>query len=116
MAEEVIVHLSGVAKREAEAAVGHELVAINNQGDLFRLPVAVAERLNDLPPSPPKAEDPQRVKAAARALPVDVESLSEESDEGAEPLRAEVTDEDGEAVDGGDERDVSGDEVRVDHV
>lgn len=73
-----IVHLSGVNKREVEAALGYELTPISASGDQFRIPEEVAQRISELPPSPPKAEDSFRSKEAARRMPFsaeDVESL-----------------------------------------
>lgn len=76
-----LVHLSGVAKREVEAALGYELTPVSNAGDQFRIPEEVAVRISELPPSPPKAEDSFRSKEAARRMP-----FSDEDVEALEPV------------------------------
>ena len=103
MADEVVVQLSGAQKREVEAAVGHELVSFSASGDLFRIPKAIADARSDLPPSPPKAEDSNAAKNAARALPVDVEAQ-----EDGEKLKASPSEDE-------DEVEVSGPAVQARH-
>ena len=70
---DVLVHLTGVNKREVEAALGRELKPASAAGDQFVIPEEVAQRIGVLPPSPPKAEDSLAAKEAARALPFDFE-------------------------------------------
>ena len=85
-----LVHLTGVAKREVEAALGHELTPASPAGDQFLIPEEVALRIAELPPSPPKAEDSFRAKEAARALPLDVDELEPvEPAPAAEDIEAE---------------------------
>lgn len=65
-----LVHLTGIAKREVEQMLGRELKAAGPEGDLFHVPAEVADKIGDMPPSPPKAEDSQRVKDIVRDLPL----------------------------------------------
>jgi hypothetical protein len=108
VADEVVVQLSGAQKREVEAALGRELTSFSASGDLFRIPRAVAEARADLPPSPPKAEDSQKAKDAARALPLEVDDLPESYVEHDGELEASAN-EDEDAVD------VSGPSVQARH-
>lgn len=108
-----VVHLTGVNKREVEAALGYELTPISPAGDQFRIPEEVAQRIAELPPSPPKAEDSFRAKEGARAMPLNVDEL--EPVEPA-PARSEVEREDSDAdeSDVPEAEDVVGPEVQAD--
>jgi hypothetical protein len=87
-----LVHLTGIAKREAEQMLGRELKPAGPEGDLFHLPEEVAAQLGNMPPSPPKAEDSQRVKDAVRALPLESEASEKVKNEDGEGGSASVED------------------------
>lgn len=95
-----LVHLTGIQKREAEQMLGRELKAAGPEGDLFHLPAEVADKLGDMPPSPPKAEDSQRVKDAVRSLPLESEDNAKgrDKDEHGEGGSASVEDATGPEV------------------
>lgn len=76
MADEktVVVHLTGISRTQAEAALGHRLTPINASGDQFRVPVGLVEHLGELPLTPPQSSDSVATKRAVQALPLDLSS------------------------------------------